>query len=241
MNPLSNNSDFGITHLWTSGDTITHLIAILLVFMSITSWFFLITKFLYLRKMWPLVKEVSAFWQQTSWQNGLNQFSQTNINPFYQLASGALRVLQEHQTALGAIQPSVSLSQHMTTGDWLSSAMKSELDAIILKLQSGLAFLASTGATSPFIGLFGTVWGIYHALMVIGTSGSASLDQVAGPIGEALVMTALGLVVAIPAVLAYNALNKLNRELINTLKHFADDLHTFMLTTSPDKRSANGV
>jgi biopolymer transport protein ExbB len=136
--------------------------------------------------------------------------------------------MQERQ--LGANQQqSVPLANQIETDDWLSSNLKSELDLIIASLQTGLAFLASTGATAPFIGLFGTVWGIYHALMTIGSSGSASIDQVAGPIGEALVMTGLGLAVAIPAVLGYNALSKSNKELLVNLRRFSDDLHTYLI------------
>ena len=137
-------------------------------------------------------------------------------------------ILQERQ--LGASSPqSLPLANQIQTDDWLSSNLKAELDLIIGKLQYGLALLASTGATAPFIGLFGTVWGIYHALMTIGSSGSASIDQVAGPIGEALVMTGLGLAVAIPAVLGYNALSKANRDLLLSLRRFNDDLHTYLI------------
>ena len=121
------------------------------------------------------------------------------------------------------------LANHIETNNWLSSNLKAELDKVVSDLQKGLAFLASTGATAPFIGLFGTVWGIYHALMTIGSSGSASIDQVAGPIGEALVMTGLGLAVAIPAVLGYNALSKSNKDLLLQLRRFSDDLHTFLI------------
>ena len=168
------------------------------------------------------------FWQKTSWHEGLSCFTKQNQNPFYQLASVAYRVIQEREGS-GKIHQTIPLSQQIQTEDWLSSALKVELDQSIAKLQKGLAFLASTGATAPFIGLFGTVWGIYHALMVIGTSGSASLDQVAGPIGEALVMTGFGLAVAIPAVLGYNALSKANRELLGSQRRFADDLYTLLI------------
>lgn len=237
MNPPMTPSEFGINHLWASGDTITHLVALLLVFMSIGSWFTLISKYLLLRKIIPFSNEVTKFWNQTSWQNGLNSFSKTDINPYHQLAAGAFQVFQDHQSSISSIESNIALSKHITTEDWLYSCIQSELNTIIKHLQKGLAFLASTGATAPFIGLFGTVWGIYHALMTIGSSGSASIDQVAGPIGEALVMTGLGLAVAIPAVLSYNALNKLNRDLVSQLKHFADDLHTFMMTTSLSVRN----
>jgi biopolymer transport protein ExbB len=181
------------------------------------------------------VQQINPFWQQTSWQNGLNLLKNPTLNPFYRLATTAKTIVQEHPKTSNTNTSGVSLGKFMHLDDWLSSNLKSELDNSTKNLQKGLAFLASTGATAPFIGLFGTVWGIYHALMTIGSTGSASLDQVAGPIGEALVMTALGLIVAIPAVLGYNALNKANREFINELKHFADDLHTSLMTNNQSK------
>ena len=228
MNTTTNESDFGMAHLWYQGDTVSHIVAIILLLMSISSWFIIITRFLGLYQIKPLAAEIALFWKKTSWQDGLNAFSKQNTNPFFQLASRAHVILQERQ--LGASSPqSLPLANHIQTDDWLSSNLKAELDLIIGKLQYGLALLASTGATAPFIGLFGTVWGIYHALMTIGSSGSASIDQVAGPIGEALVMTGLGLAVAIPAVLGYNALSKANRDLLLSLRRFNDDLHTYLI------------
>ena len=217
----TNESEFGIAHLWLQGDTVSHIVAILLLMMSIG-------RFLNLYQIKPLIEETSLFWKKTSWQEGLNSFSTPQKNPFYQLASRAHTVMQERQ--LGASSPqSLPLANHIETNNWLSSNLKAELDKVVSDLQKGLAFLASTGATAPFIGLFGTVWGIYHALMTIGSSGSASIDQVAGPIGEALVMTGLGLAVAIPAVLGYNALSKSNKDLLLQLRRFSDDLHTFLI------------
>jgi len=229
MNPTNtpNESEFGLAHLWLQGDAVTHLVAILLLMMSIGSWYVIIIRFINLYQIKPLVQEIAKFWQKTSWQEGLNSFTMQGNNPFHQMASRAHAILQERQ--LGAnMSHQKPLSNNIQEEDWLSSNLKAELDQVIGKLQNGLAFLASTGATAPFIGLFGTVWGIYHALMTIGTSGSASIDQVAGPIGEALVMTGLGLVVAIPAVLGYNALSKSNKDLLLTLRRFTDDLYTYL-------------
>jgi biopolymer transport protein ExbB len=196
--------------------------------MSVGSWFIIITRVISLYQVKPLLKEIALFWQKTSWQDGLNSFTQQSNNPFYQLAARAHMIMQERQMGANQTQ-SLPLANQIETDDWLSSNLKAELDLIIASLQKGLAFLASTGATAPFIGLFGTVWGIYHALMTIGSSGSASIDQVAGPIGEALVMTGLGLAVAIPAVLGYNALSKANRDLLISLRRFNDDLHTYLI------------
>jgi biopolymer transport protein ExbB len=227
-NTTSNDTNFGMAHLWYQGDTVTHIVAIILLVMSIGSWFIIITRIISLYQVKPLVKEITLFWQKTSWQDGLNSFTKQSNNPFHQLANRAHMIMQERQ--MGANQThSLPLANQIETDDWLSSNLKAELDLIIASLQKGLAFLASTGATAPFIGLFGTVWGIYHALMTIGSSGSASIDQVAGPIGEALVMTGLGLAVAIPAVVGYNALSKSNKDLLIPLRRFNDDLHTYLI------------
>ena len=224
----NNESEFGISHLWLQCDTVTHIVAILLLLMSIGSWFIIINRFLNLYQIKPLIKETVLFWKKTSWQDGLNSFSIPEKNPFYQLAAKAHFVMQERQLGASSAH-SLPLANNIETENWLSSNLKAELDTVIADLQKGLAFLASTGATAPFIGLFGTVWGIYHALMTIGTSGSASIDQVAGPIGEALVMTGLGLAVAIPAVLGYNALTKSNKDHLLHLRRFSDDLHTYLI------------
>jgi len=225
---MNNASNFGIAHLWHQGDAVTHIVALILLIMSIVSWFIIIIRVINLYQVKPLVKEIAQFWKKTSWQDGLNSFSKPDKNPFHQLAARAHSIMQERQYGASQAQ-SLPLANQIQTDDWLSSNLKAELDLIIGRLQTGLAFLASTGATAPFIGLFGTVWGIYHALMTIGSSGSASIDQVAGPIGEALVMTGLGLVVAIPAVLGYNALSKSNKDLLISLRRFSDDLHTFLI------------
>jgi biopolymer transport protein ExbB len=227
-NTTSNETNFGMAHLWYQGDTVTHFVAIILLVMSIGSWFIIITRIISLYQVKPLVKEIALFWQKTSWQDGLNSFTKQENNPFHQLAARAHMIMQERQMGANQTQ-SLPLANQIETDDWLSSNLKAELDLIIASLQKGLAFLASTGATAPFIGLFGTVWGIYHALMTIGSSGSASIDQVAGPIGEALVMTGLGLAVAIPAVLGYNALSKSNKDLLIPLRRFNDDLHTYLI------------
>ena len=112
----------------------------------------------------------------------------------------------------------------------MARAIKAGIDGMTTNLQRGMTFLGSTGATAPFIGLFGTVWGIYHALISISTSGSAQIDQVAGPIGEALIMTALGLAVAIPAVWGFNAINRANKLTVADINRFGNDLLTYFVT-----------
>lgn len=127
-----------------------------------------------------------------------------------------------------ASQP--QLHDVMDISDWITRSLKSAIDEAVARMQSGLAVLASVGSTAPFVGLFGTVWGIYHALINIGASGVPTIDKVAGPVGEALIMTAFGLAVAIPAVLGYNALTRGNKGVISKLNRFAHDLHAYFVT-----------
>jgi biopolymer transport protein ExbB len=122
------------------------------------------------------------------------------------------------------------LQDALDISDWVTRCLRNAIDDSVTRLQSGLAILASVGSTAPFVGLFGTVWGIYHALMAISTTGDATIDKVAGPIGEALIMTALGLAVAIPAVVGYNALARGNKSVIAKLGRFAHDLHAYFVT-----------
>ena len=122
------------------------------------------------------------------------------------------------------------LSKQLDTSDWVTRGLQNAIDDATAQLQSGLAILASVGSTAPFVGLFGTVWGIYHALMQIGMAGQATIDKVAGPVGEALIMTALGLAVAIPVVLGYNGLVRGNKYIIGRMNRFAHDLHALLVT-----------
>lgn len=223
---LHDSTPFGLLNLWSQGDIITRTVAIILLAMSITSWVVIMTRAWGLWKIKPHSAEVALFWQKHTWGDAMASFTGVELNPFYNIAKAADGVIQE-RISPPTLAP---IKLEFLQDDWLERSLKLELDNSVSLLQKGLAFLASTGATAPFIGLFGTVWGIYHALMSIGASGSASIDQVAGPIGEALIMTALGLAVAIPAVLGYNALTRMNRELLAELKRFADDLHSYFGT-----------
>ena len=233
MNDVHTNDShpFGLLNLWTQGDAITRSVALILLCMSIVSWVIIISRALTLWKIKDLPAQIADFWQKPTMNDAINSLALREINPFYNLALTAHQIVLERQK--NGLPRAIQFN--IDQADWLALSLKNTLENSIQNLQKGLAFLASTGATAPFIGLFGTVWGIYHALMSIGLSGSASIDQVAGPIGEALIMTALGLAVAIPAVLAYNALNKSNRELLSQLRRFADDLHTYF------RQSSNGA
>lgn len=217
-----NDHPFGILNLWSQGDAVTRSIAIILLVMSIVSWIIIISRAWGLWKMKPIHSIAKQFWQKNTFQEAIDSLPTHTANPYLDLANAANRVVVERQSH------SSSIAQSVEAQDWLERCLKEQLDTSTNGLQKGLAFLASTGSVSPFIGLFGTVWGIYHALMSIGSSGSASIDQVAGPIGEALIMTGLGLAVAIPAVLGFNAISKSNRSILVELRRFADDLHTYL-------------
>ena len=139
---------------------------------------------------------------------------------------------EEALSHLNASTSKPELRLELDKSDWVTRSLQNTIDDATAELQSGMAILASVGSTSPFVGLFGTVWGIYHALMQIGMAGQATIDKVAGPIGEALIMTALGLAVAIPAVLGYNALVRANKAIITRMNRFAHDLHALLITGS---------
>lgn len=221
------NTPFGIANLWLEGDFVTRFVAIMLLICSIVTWVILLTRFWELRNIRKLKPELEHFWRATSYEQGLQTFSQRASNPYYQIAVAATTASQHHQSQSHHHR---ELLQTLNYSDWMSRSLKNTIDGIAAGLQKGLTFLGSTGAIAPFIGLFGTVWGIYHALIAISSSGSAQLDQVAGPIGEALIMTALGLAVAIPAVLAFNAINRANKLLLADLNRFGNDLLAYFVT-----------
>lgn len=219
------NTQFGLAHVWAQGDAVSRTIFVLLIGMSLLSWLVIALKGLAVLRARQQAGRVAGFWSSASMDKGLAHLGNEDDNPFRQLAQdgrAASSVLQGGQAQ--------QLGQRIDASDWIAGALHNSLDAASARQQSGLAILASIGATAPFIGLFGTVWGIYHALMGISTAGNATIDQVAGPIGEALIMTATGLAVAIPAVLGYNALLRGNKGVHARLRRFAHELHSFLLT-----------
>lgn len=221
------NTPFGIANLWLEGDAITRFVAIALLLCSIITWVILLTRFWELRSLRKYQPELDHFWHATSYDEGLQAFSDHNLNPYYQIAITASTASTHHQSQANHHR---ELLQTLNYAEWMARSIKNSIDSIAASLQKGLTFLGSTGATAPFIGLFGTVWGIYHALISISSSGSAQIDQVAGPIGEALIMTALGLAVAIPAVLGFNAINRANKLLVADLNRFGNDLLAYFVT-----------
>jgi biopolymer transport protein ExbB len=218
------NSQFGLTHVWTQGDWVTRSTAIILLAMSLASWFVMVMKALDLVRLRKLAAQVEAFWHSPDFEHGLKALD-PQANPFRQMAIDGRDAVAHHHGSSGR-----HLHGTLDLSDWVTRTLRNAMDDTLSQMQRGLAILASVGSTAPFVGLFGTVWGIYHALIAIGLAGQASIDKVAGPIGEALIMTALGLAVAIPAVLGYNALVRGNKAVAAKLSRFAHDLHAYLVT-----------
>ena len=218
------NSQLGLLHVWTQGDWVTRIVFAALLLMSLASWIVILLKALGVVQAKRQAARVEGFWHSSDMAEGLSKLGADDANPFRDLAIEGREAAAHHRATKAQLHDSLDAS------DWISRSLRNSIDATTGKLQSGLAILASVGSTAPFVGLFGTVWGIYHALMKIGAAGQASIDQVAGPIGEALIMTALGLAVAIPAVLGYNALVRGNKHILAKLGRFAHDLHAYYVT-----------
>lgn len=220
---------FGLFSFWQQGDAITHIVALLLIGMSVLSWVVIVMKALDIVRLKRMAHNVESFWHSGHLSEGLAALDGphphiANANPFYSLAQQGHEATAHHRATQKQLHDSLDVS------DWVTRSLRNAIDDATSRLQAGLAVLASIGSTAPFVGLFGTVWGIYHALMGIGASGQVSMDRVAGPIGEALIMTALGLLVAVPAVLGYNALVRGNKFILGQLNRFAHDLHAFLVT-----------
>jgi biopolymer transport protein ExbB len=219
------NTQFGLMNVWNQGDLVTKTVAVLLLAMSLASWMVIIIKTLDIFKYKRLASETEAFWRSADFAKGVAALSDGADNPLRQLAQQGIEATSHVQQAANP-----HLHDSFDVSEWITRSLRNTLDEFTAKLQSGLALLASVGSTAPFVGLFGTVWGIYHALLSIGAAGQATIDKVAGPIGESLIMTALGLAVAIPAVLGYNALVRGNKGVLLKLNRFAHDLHAYFVT-----------
>ncbi len=228
------NPSFGLWHVWSQGDWITRGVFTALILMSLASWIVIAIKALDVVRAKRQAARVEGFWHSSDMAEGLAKLGDDDANPFRQLAIEGREAAAHHRATKAQLHDSLDAS------DWISRALRNSIDSTTGKLQTGLAVLASVGSTAPFVGLFGTVWGIYHALMKIGAAGQASIDQVAGPIGEALIMTALGLAVAIPAVLGYNALVRGNKHILAKLGRFAHDLHAYHVTGARITTASDG-
>ncbi|MES2832589.1 MAG: MotA/TolQ/ExbB proton channel family protein [Pseudomonadota bacterium] len=211
---------YGLEALWRDGDLVARGTLVILVLMSMGSWYILITK---LFDQIRLSRQANAaranFWKSASVPEGITTLAAGS--PYRYIAETAAKSTGHHD---GALLEKIDLHT------WVTMSIQRAVDKVHSRLQDGLAFLATVGSTAPFIGLFGTVWGIYHALTAIGVAGQASIDKVAGPVGEALIMTAIGLAVAVPAVLGYNFLIRRNKRAMEDVRSFSADLHAVLLS-----------
>lgn len=228
------DSQLGLFNVWSQGDWIIKAVALMLMVMSLASWMVITIKALDILQYKKFSQRAEDFWHSEDFATGLAKLGPDENNPFRQLALAGREATAHHRNTKTQLHDTLDVS------DWITRSLRNAIDDSTARLQSGLAILASVGSTAPFVGLFGTVWGIYHALMSIGIAGQATIDKVAGPIGEALIMTALGLAVAIPAVLGYNALVRGNKSTLVKLNRFAHDLHAYFVTGARVGSSADG-
>jgi biopolymer transport protein ExbB len=210
---------YGIEALWKQGDFVARGTLIILVIMSIGSWYIGVVKVIeQARVMKDATEADEKFWKAKSVKDAVVALREDSAFRF--IAEKAAFAAEHHGSMPG---------QRLDLNSWVSMTAQRAMDVVANRLQRGLAFLATVGSTAPFVGLFGTVWGIYHALTAIGIAGQASIDKVAGPVGEALIMTALGLAVAVPAVLGYNWLVRRNKVAMELVRHFGGGVHMTLL------------
>jgi biopolymer transport protein ExbB len=215
--PTSN--PYGLSALINHGDGVSYTVLGILAIMSLLSWFILFTKLMDQYRLGKSAKLVEKqFWAAASPKEGAERLPKDD--DFRMIAESALRAAAHHE---GRLSERISLSE------WLRMALQRASDNLNGKMGEGLSFLATVGSTSPFVGLFGTVYGILNALVAIGLSGQPSIDKVAGPVGEALIMTALGLAVAVPAVFSYNVLLRRNKAIQDSLREFTNDLEAYII------------
>jgi biopolymer transport protein ExbB len=217
----------GIAHFLAHADGVGRFLLVVLLMMSLASWYLIASKALSTWRMARQRRRFLAMFQDAADLGEIEEFVREHgaCEPFAHLADRALAAMRQYRARTGQ-----RLIESVPAEDFLTRALRRAIEQDTARLEHGQTVLASVASAAPFVGLFGTVWGIYHALLAIGMSGQASLDKVAGPVGEALIMTALGLAVAIPAVLAYNAIARSNRLLLAELDGFAHDLFAFMST-----------
>ncbi len=210
---------YGLEALWKGGDFVSRGTLIILIVMSMGSWYIMFVKVYEQAKVFRQARAVQAkFWGAASVNEGADRLKEGSAYRY--IADSGIKANQHHE---GKLLEQVDLNT------WITMSIQRAVDNVASRLQDGLAFLATVGSTAPFVGLFGTVWGIYHALTAIGIAGQASIDKVAGPVGEALIMTAFGLAVAVPAVLGYNWLVRRNKVALEQLRAFGADVHMVLM------------
>ena len=214
------SNPYGLAALWSGGDIIARSVLLLLLIMSLASWYVMLTKLWDQRKLKNAARVVEKqFWTAPSLKDGVERLKKGD--EFRGIAEDGLRAASHHDGRL---------TDRIDLNEWITMTLQRSTDQVNSKLTGGLGLLATVGSTAPFVGLFGTVWGILNALVGIGIAGQASIDKVAGPVGEALIMTALGLFVAVPAVMGYNWLLGRNKVLQDALRNFASDLHAYLVS-----------
>lgn len=221
------DTNLGFAHFLSQADGVGHFLLVVLGIMSIATWYLIVSKAWSNRVMRQHARRFQkAFWEAPDMQAVATYVKQHGVHdPFSHLTHHGLRAAEQYGAKTGK-----RMVESGTSDDFLTRALRRAIEQDTARLEYGHTVLASVASSAPFVGLFGTVWGIYHALLAIGMSGQGTLDKVAGPVGEALIMTALGLAVAIPAVLAYNAFSRSNRLLLTELDGFAHDLFAYMST-----------
>ena len=218
IQPVAPANPYGLAALWAQGDWVARFTLLLLAVMSLGSWYVLITKLISQSRMGEDGRKAGQnFWKADTVRKGADTLVKTSAYRF--IAEAALEATRKHDGLIGQVD----------LNTWVAQSIERAVGTVHSRTQEGLAVLATVGSTAPFVGLFGTVWGIYNALVRIGASGQASLDKVAGPVGEALIMTAIGLAVAVPAVLGYNWVVRRNKVAMDTVRAFGSDLHTVLL------------
>ncbi len=211
---------YGPERLWEEGDIVSHGTTIVLVIMSMGTWFILFTRLWDQTKLMAQAKTVKQkFWTAGSLKEGMNKLEKNSA--YRSLVEDGLKASEHHDG---------KMTDRIDLNEWVTMSLQRSYDGISSEMQQGLAFLASVGSTAPFVGLLGTVWGIIKALITIAAAGQASIDKVAGPVGEALIMTAFGLFVAIPAVLAYNWLVRRNKVALEDVRNFSADVHAVLVS-----------
>jgi biopolymer transport protein ExbB len=211
---------YGLDALWKGGDAIARSVLVIMLVMSASTWYIMVLKIIDQQKVMAQAKLANTrFWSARSLQEGKAALKEGT--PFWYIADRGMTANQHHEGTLVA---------QIDLNTWITMSVGRAVEEIQSRLQNGLAVLATVGSTAPFVGLFGTVWGIYHALTAIGISGQASIDKVAGPVGEALIMTAIGLAVAVPAVMGYNLVVRRNKAAMEKVRAFSSDLHSVLLS-----------
>jgi len=211
---------YGLEALWSQGDFVARGTLIIMIIMSMASWYVIFTKLFEQSKMLKAADKVGeGFWKAGSMRQAAGTLAEGSA--FRYIAEQGVQADDHHEG---------TLVEQIDRHTWITMSVDRAVGNINSRMQDGLAVLATVGSTAPFVGLFGTVWGIYHALTAIGISGQASIDKVAGPVGEALIMTAFGLAVAVPAVMGYNWLIRRNKQVMEKIRAFSGDVHNVLLS-----------